>query len=71
MCILQHYRIPLTLATFVNYYGHLNLLRLSNHVLWVNNRTTTPMLAARVASSWTYVVTLGYSSSMVGHLVTN
>jgi hypothetical protein len=71
MHVLQRYQIPLTLATFVNCYRHLSLLRLSNQVLWLSDKTVTLVLAARVVSSWTYVVTLGCSSSMVGHLVTN
>jgi hypothetical protein len=71
MHILQHYQIPLTLTTFVNYYKHLNLPRLSNQLLWLSNITTTLVLAVGATSSLTYVVTLGYSSSMTGHLVTN
>jgi len=34
-------------------------------------QTMTLVLATRVMSSWTYVVMLGCSSSMVEHLVTN
>jgi hypothetical protein len=71
MCVLQHYQIPLTLATFVNYYRHLSSLRLSNRVLWLSDRIVTPILVAKATSSWTCVVTLGCSSSMDGHLVTN
>ncbi len=37
----------------------------------VKRQTMTPMFVARAVSSWTYVVTLGCSSSMVEHLVTN
>ncbi len=40
-------------------------------MLWLSNRTVTLMLAARAVNSWTYVVTLGCSFSMVGHMVTN
>jgi len=47
MHILQHYQIPLTLATFVNYYRHLNLLKLNNQVLWLSDKTATLVLAAR------------------------
>jgi hypothetical protein len=43
----------------------------NNQVLWLSDRTVTPVLAARAASSWTYVVTLGCSSLMAGQLVTN
>jgi hypothetical protein len=71
MRVLQRYWIPLTLATFVNYYMCLSLLRLSNQVLWLGDKTAMPMLVAGAASSWTYVVMLGCSSSMVGHLVMN
>jgi hypothetical protein len=39
--------------------------------VWLNDRIATPLLVIGAASSWTYVVTLGYSSSMAGHLVTN
>jgi hypothetical protein len=71
MHVLQRYHIPLTLATFVNYYRRLSSLRLSNQALWLNNRTATPMLVVGATSSLTYVVTLGCSASMVGHLATN
>ncbi len=40
-------------------------------MLWLSNTTVTLMLADGAASSWTYVVMLGYSSSMVEHLMTN
>ncbi len=40
-------------------------------MLWLNDKTMTPMLATGAMSSWTYVVTLVCSSSMVEHLVTN
>jgi hypothetical protein len=40
-------------------------------VLWLSDKTATSVLATRVSSSWTYAVTLGYSSSMAEHLVTN
>jgi hypothetical protein len=71
MCILQHYQIPLTLTTFVNYYRRLRSLRLNNQMLWLIDKTTTLVLAVGVVRSWTYVVTLGCSSSMAGHLVIN
>jgi len=71
MRVLQRYQIPLTLMTFVNYYRHLNLRRLSNQVLWLNDKTVTPVLAVGAVKSWTYVVTLGCSFSMVEHPVTN
>jgi hypothetical protein len=71
MRILQLYQMPLTLTTFVNCYRHLSSLRLSNQALWLNDKTMTAVLVARATSSWTYVVTLGCSSSMAGHLVTN
>jgi hypothetical protein len=61
----------LTLASFVNCYRRLNLLKLNNQVLWLNDRTVTLALAVGAVSSWTYVVMLGYSSSMARHLVTN
>jgi len=51
MRVLQHYQIPLTLATFVNYYMHLSSLRLGNQVLWLSNRIATLMLVARAVSS--------------------
>jgi hypothetical protein len=51
MHILQHYQILLTLATFVNYYRRLSSLRLNNQVMWLSDRTTTPVLATRAASS--------------------
>jgi hypothetical protein len=40
-------------------------------MLWLSDRTMTPVLATKATSSWTYVVTLGCSSSMAGHLVMN
>lgn len=39
--------------------------------VWLNDKIMTPLLVIGAASSWTYVVTLGYSSSMAGRLVTN
>jgi hypothetical protein len=45
MCVLQHYQIPFTLATFVNYYRHLSSLRLSNQMLWLSDKTAMPVLA--------------------------
>jgi len=71
MRVLQHYQIPLTLATFVNCYKRLSSLRLSNQTLWLHDKTMMLVLAAGAVSSWTYAVTLGCSSSMVGHLATN
>jgi hypothetical protein len=71
MCVLSRYQIPLTLVTFVNCYRCLSSRRLSNQVLWLSDKTATPVLAVRAASSWTYVVTLGCSSSMVEYPVTN
>ncbi len=71
MCVLQYYQIPMTLMLFVNCYRVLSLLKLSNQVLWLSDRIMTLVLAARVVSSWTYVVTLGCSSSIAGHLMTN
>jgi hypothetical protein len=71
MRVLQHYQIPLTLATFVNCYKRLSLLRRSNQALWLRDKTVTLVLVARVASSSTYAVTLGCSSSMAKHLATN
>jgi hypothetical protein len=71
MRILQRYQIPLTIMTFVNYYRRLSSRKLSNQALWLNNRTTTPMLATGAVSSWTYVVTLGCSSSMAEHPMIN
>jgi hypothetical protein len=68
MHVLQRYHIPLTLATFVNYYKCLSLLRLSNQVLWLNDKIATLVLTTGAVNSWTYVVTLGCSSSMAGHL---
>jgi hypothetical protein len=61
----------MTLMLFVNCYRVLSLLKLSNQVLWLSDRIMTLVLAARVVSSWTYVVTLGCSSSIAGHLMTN
>jgi UDP-N-acetylmuramoylalanine-D-glutamate ligase len=49
-CTATH-QIPLTLATFVNYYRRMSSLRLSNQVLWLNDKTATPMLAVEAASS--------------------
>ncbi len=71
MHVLQCYQIPLTLATFVNCYMRLSSLRLNNQVMWLSDKIAMPVLAAKAASSWTYVMTLGCSSSMVGHLVMN
>ncbi len=71
MRVLQHYQIPLTLVTFVNYYKHLSSLRLNNQTLWLHDKIVMLVLAVRAASSWTYVVTLGCSSSMAGHMATN
>ncbi len=71
MRVLQRYQIPLTLTTFVNCYKCLNLLKLKNHMLWLSDRTVMLILVAKATSSWTYVVTLGCSSSMAGHLVMN
>jgi hypothetical protein len=51
MHVLQRYWIPLTLATFVNYYMCLSLLRLSNQVLWLGDKTAMLMLVAGAASS--------------------
>jgi hypothetical protein len=44
---------------------------LNNQALWLSDRIVTPVLVARAASSSTYAVMLGYSSSMAGCLVTN
>ncbi len=66
MRVLQHYQIPLTLLTFVNCYRRPNSLRLSNQALWLNNRIVTPVLVVGA-----YAMMLGWSSSMIGHLVTN
>jgi hypothetical protein len=71
MCILELYQTPLTIAAFVNYYRRLSSLRLSNQALWLNDKTVTLTLAVGVASSSTYVVTLGCSSSMAEHMVMN
>jgi len=71
MRVLQHYQIPLTLATFVNYYKRLSSQKLNNQALWLNDKITTPMLAAGAVSSWTYVVMLGCSSSMAKHPMMN
>jgi hypothetical protein len=71
MRVLHHYQIPLTLVTFGNCYKRLSSLRLSNQALWLHDKTVMLMLAARAASSWTYAVTLGCSSSMARHLATN
>jgi hypothetical protein len=71
MCVLQHYQIPLTLTTVVNYYRVLSSLRLNNQMLWLSDKAATLVLATRAMSSWTYVVMLGCSSSMARHLVTN
>jgi hypothetical protein len=49
--VLQHYQIPLTLVTFMNYYTRLSSLKLSNQVLWLNDRTATPVLVVGVVSS--------------------
>jgi hypothetical protein len=46
-------------------------LRLSNQALWLRDKTVMLVLVAGATSSWTYVVTLGCSSSMAGHLATN
>jgi len=71
MRVLQHYQIPLTLVTFVNCYKRLSSLRLSNQMLWLHDKIVMILLVVGVVSSWTYAVTLGCSSSMVGHLATN
>ncbi len=55
----------------MNYYERLSLLRLNSQALWLSDKTAMPVLVARATRSWTYVATLGCSSSMVGHLVTN
>jgi hypothetical protein len=64
MRVLQHYQIPLTLVTFANCYKRLSSLKLSNQALWLRDKTVMLVLVAGAASSWTYVVTLGCSSSM-------
>jgi len=71
MPVLQHYQIPLTLVTFVNCYKRMSSLRLSNQALWLRDKTMMLVLATGAAGSWTFAVTLGCSSSMAGHLVTN
>jgi hypothetical protein len=71
MHVLQRYQIPLTLATFMNCYKRLSLRKLSNQALWLSDKIVTLMLAAKAVSSWTYAMTLGYSSLMVEHPVTN
>ncbi len=71
MRVLQRYQIPLTLATFVNCNKRLSSRRLNNQALWLSDRTATLVLAARAASSWTYDVTLGCSSLMAEHPMTN
>jgi hypothetical protein len=71
MRVLQHYQIPLKLATFVNYYKRLNLRRLNNQALCLNDKTMTPVLVVGAVSSWTYAMTLGCSSLMVEHQVMN
>jgi hypothetical protein len=38
-------------SNLVNCCRHLSLLKLSNQALWLNDRTVTPLLAVRVASS--------------------
>jgi hypothetical protein len=68
---LQHYQIPLTLVTFVNYYKCLSSLRLNNQALWLRDKIVMLVLAVGAANFWTYVVTLGCSSSMAEHLATN
>jgi hypothetical protein len=65
------YQIPLTLTTFVNCYNRLSSLKLSNQTLWLHDKTVMLVLRVGAASSWTYVVMLGCSSSMVGHLAMN
>jgi hypothetical protein len=40
-------------------------------MLWLSDRTMTPVLVVAVMSSWTYVVTLGCSSLMAEHPLTN
>jgi hypothetical protein len=57
--------------TFVNCYKRLSSLRSSNQALLLRDKTVMLVLAAKAASSWTYVVTLGCSSLMAGHLATN
>jgi hypothetical protein len=71
MRVLQHYQIPLTLATFVNCYKCLSSLKLSNQTLWLSDKTAMLVLAPGVVSSWTSAMMLGCSSSMAEHLVTN
>ncbi len=67
-----HARTTTLLDTnFVNCYKRLSSLRLSNQTLWLHDKTVMLMLVIGVASSWTYAVMLGCSSSMVGHLATN
>jgi hypothetical protein len=62
-----HARTTTLLDTnFVNCYK-----RLSNQTLWLHDKTVMLMLVIGVASSWTYAVMLGCSSSMVRHLATN
>jgi hypothetical protein len=51
MHILQHYQIPLTLTTFVNYYRHLNSRRLSNQALWLSDKIVMPVLVDGATSS--------------------
>jgi hypothetical protein len=51
MCILQCYQIPLTLTTFENSYRRLSSLKLSNQVLWLNDRTATLMLVVGAMNS--------------------
>jgi len=71
MRVLQHYQIPLTLVTFANCYKRLSSLKLNNQALLLRNKTVMLLLVAGAASSWTYAVTLGCSSSMAEHLATN
>jgi hypothetical protein len=50
MHVLQHYQIPLTLATFVNCYKRLRLLRLNNQTLWLCDKTVMLVLTVGAAS---------------------
>jgi hypothetical protein len=49
----------------------LELAKIEQQALWLNDRTTMLVLAIRATSSWTYVMMLGCSSLMAEHLVTN
>jgi hypothetical protein len=52
MRVLQRYQIPLTLLMFMNCYMCLNSLKLNNQVLWLSDKTATPVMAIGAASSW-------------------